>query len=183
LYERGRELFLAAGYLEIGMDHFALPHDDLAQAIQNKTLFRNFMGYIPYHVSPMIGLGVSAIGDAWTQFSQNEKDIKNYTARVADGELPIARGHVLTAEDLILRRHILNVMTQFETSWQNSETDDLQNIHARLQEFANDNLVEISARAIKITEKGRPFLRNICMAFDARLQRKQPDFPIFSRTI
>ncbi len=81
------------------MDHFALPHDDLTAAMRNKTLFRNFMGYIPYHVSPMIGLGVTSIGDAWTQFAQNEKDIKIYTARVEAGELPIHRGHVLTAED------------------------------------------------------------------------------------
>lgn len=183
LYERGRELFLAAGYLEIGMDHFALPHDDLAAAIRDKTLFRNFMGYIPYHVSPMIGLGVSAIGDAWTAFAQNEKDIAAYGARISAGELPIHRGHVLNAEDIILRRHILNVMTQFETHWENFDTDDLKNVPQRLAEFANDNLVEISPQAIKITDAGRPFLRNICMAFDARLQRKQPDFPIFSRTI
>lgn len=183
LYERGREMFLAAGYLEIGMDHFALPHDELAAAMREKTLFRNFMGYTPFHVSPMIGLGVSSIGDAWTAFAQNEKDINDYTRRVGAGELPIMRGHVLTAEDLVLRRHILNVMTQFETDWQESAADDLQNIPARLAEFANDNLVEIAPTAIKITEAGRPFLRNICMAFDARLQRKKPDTPIFSKTI
>ena len=185
LYEHGRELFLSAGYLEIGMDHFALPQDELAVAMQSKTLFRNFMGYTPHHVSPMIGLGVSSIGDAWTAFAQNEKDIAAYTRRVEAGELPIHRGHQLNAEDLVLRQHILNVMTQFETDWHvvESQTEDLQNVSARLAEFANDNLVEIADDAVHITDAGRPFLRNICMAFDARLQRKQPDFPIFSKTI
>ena len=183
LYERGREMFLAAGYLEIGMDHFALPHDELARAMHEKTLFRNFMGYTPHHVSPMIGLGVSAIGDAWTAFAQNEKDIKDYSARVGAGQVPIMRGHVLTDEDIILRRHILNVMTQFETAWVELATKDLENVPARLAEFVNDNLAEITATGIYITDAGRPFLRNICMAFDARLQRKQPDAPIFSKTI
>lgn len=185
LYERGRELFLAAGYVEIGMDHFALPHDDLARALNEKTLFRNFMGYTPHHVSPMIGLGVSAIGDAWTAFAQNEKDITAYSARVLGGELPIARGHCLTTEDLILRQHILNIMTQGETHWrdENLFTDDLQNVPARLVEFAADGLVEIMDNGIRMTSAGWPFLRNICMVFDARLQRQQPDKPLFSRTM
>ncbi len=184
LYEAGREMFLAAGYIEIGMDHFALPHDELAVAMDKKTLFRNFMGYTPHHVSPMIGLGVSAIGDAWTAFMQNEKDIKNYTARVDAGELPIMRGHVLTAEDLVLRQHILNLMTQFETRWSDQETwtDSLTQIPKLMVGFVNDGLVQFSSGHLKVTEKGRPFLRNICMAFDARLQRQQMDKPIFSKT-
>lgn len=184
LYERGRAMFLAAGYTEIGMDHFALPADELAVALREKTLFRNFMGYTPHHVSPMIGLGVSAIGDAWTCFAQNEKDLAAYTSRVATNELPLARGHRLNAEDLILRRHILQLMTQFETHWDNDLfTDSLRDIAARLLEFSNDNLVKVTANAVSITESGRPFLRNICMAFDARLACRQPDAPIFSQTI
>lgn len=185
LYECGRTMFLAAGYVEIGMDHFALPHDDLARALHEKTLFRNFMGYTPHHVSPMIGLGVSAIGDAWTAFVQNEKDITAYNARVTAGELPIARGHCLTTEDMVLRQHILNLMTQGETHWYDKDlfTDDLQNVPGRLAEFMVDGLVEITPDGIRITSAGRPFLRNICMAFDARLQRRQPDKPLFSRTM
>jgi len=184
LYERGREMFLAAGYMEIGMDHFALPQDELATAMRERTLFRNFMGYTSHHVSPMIGLGVSAIGDAWTCFAQNEKDLTAYTTRIAADELPIARGHRLTQEDLILRRHILNLMTQFETSWDTKTfTDSMHNLAQLLMEFANDNLVKMAPDAICLTESGRPFLRNICMAFDARLQRRQPDAPIFSKTI
>jgi len=185
LYECGRKMFLTAGYVEIGMDHFALPHDDLARALSEKTLFRNFMGYAPHHVSPMIGLGVSAIGDAWTAFAQNEKDISAYSARVAAGELPIARGHCLTAEDMVLRQHILNIMTQGKTCWrgENLFIADLKNVPDRLSEFAADSLVEITDDGIRVTAAGWPFLRNICMAFDARLQRQQPDKPLFSRTM
>ena len=81
------------------------------------TLHRNFMGYTSRHVAPLIGLGVSAIGDAWTAFVQNEKTIEPYQERVRRGELPILRGHLLDAEDLVLRRLILELMTRFHTRW------------------------------------------------------------------
>lgn len=188
LYERGREMFEQAGYVEIGMDHFALKSDSLARAVQEKTLHRNFMGYTSRRVSPIVSLGVSAIGDAWTAFMQNEKLVETYQDRVRKGEIPITRGHLLTQEDLSLRQHILNLMTLLETSWSASTlfTPYLNEVIEKLQEFKNDDLLEIhisnQQTKIKITETGRAFIRNICMAFDARLVRKAPATKLFSQT-
>lgn len=185
LYELGRELLEAAGYVEIGMDHFALKTDPLWKAQHDGTLHRNFMGYIPRQVFPLIGLGVSAIGDSWTQFAQNEKVLEKYSALVEAGEIPVHRGHVLTPEDLVLRRHVLNLMTRMRTDWSLPEnrTEVLESVASRLAEASNDGLVEIDQNGIIVTEKGRPFLRNICMAFDARLNRKTPTTQIFSKTL
>ena len=185
LYEFGREMLGSAGYREIGMDHFALETESLWQAALEGTLHRNFMGYTPRLVAPLIGLGVSAISDAWDAFAQNEKTIEAYEERVANGELPIVRGHKLTSEDLILRRHVLNLMTRFETSWDAPEMQVpfLESVADRLQDLKSDGLVRLTATKCKVTNEGRPFLRNICMAFDARLARDAATQKLFSRTI
>ena len=185
LYELGRAMLEEAGYREIGMDHFALPSDSLWQAVEKRTLHRNFMGYMPKDVHPMISLGCSAIGDAWTMFAQNLKEVEAYEESVAAGTLPIFKGHVLSPEDLILRRHTLNLMTRFETGWHAAEhyTDYLEEIPARLAEAVADGLVILTSHSATITPEGRPFLRNICMAFDARLSRKSPNTRIFSKTM
>jgi oxygen-independent coproporphyrinogen-3 oxidase len=185
LYERGREMLERAGYREIGMDHFALETDSLWQASQAGTLHRNFMGYTSRHVAPLIGLGVSAIGDAWTAFAQNEKAIEPYEQRVQRGELPILRGHLLDAEDLELRRLILDLMTRFHAEWRASGStgDYLESVPERLRELVADELVTLNERGCEVTERGRAFIRNVCMAFDARLARKAPETQLFSRTI
>jgi oxygen-independent coproporphyrinogen-3 oxidase len=185
LYELGRSMLEAVGYREIGMDHFALETDTLWKAAQEGELHRNFMGYTAKQVSPLIGLGVSAIGDSWTAFSQNEKLVETYMARVQKGEIPVYRGHILNEEDQILRRHILNLMTRMSTSWENEslQVGHLLNIGDRLDELQEDGLLELKSHSCQISEKGRPFLRNICMAFDARLIRNSPKTELFSRTI
>jgi oxygen-independent coproporphyrinogen-3 oxidase len=185
LYELGRERLLACGYREIGLDHFALESDALWRAQRAGTLHRNFMGYTSAHSRPLIGLGVSSIGDAGDAFAQNEKDLQRYQERVALGELPLQRGHLLDAEDQVLRRHILRLMTQLATRWdrQDDDTPYLATIAERLAEPQADGLVQLDERGCQITERGRPFLRNICMAFDARLARRLPDKLLFSRTV
>jgi oxygen-independent coproporphyrinogen-3 oxidase len=186
LYELGRDMLQAAGYREVGMDHFALETDSLWLASKDHSLHRNFMGYTSRQVSPLIGLGVSAIGDSWTVFAQNEKLVEAYQERVAKGEIPIIRGHVLNPEDLILRRHVLNIMTRFETTWNeaNLYTPHLELIPTRLSEAVNDGLVKVYQHRCEVTEKGRAFLRNVCMAFDARLYRQSPlTSNVFSKTI
>ena len=183
LYERGRARLEDAGYREIGLDHFALPTDSLWQAARTGALHRNFMGYTEAYSRPLLGLGVSAIGDAGDAYAQNEKDLKQYHERIARRELPIHRGHLLNAEDEVLRRHILNLMTRLETHWLGADdTPFLDGMHARLAEFAADGLVELEPQGCRVTEAGRGFLRNICMAFDARLSRCSPDRPLFSQT-
>lgn len=185
LYELGREMFEAVGYREIGMDHFALETDSLWKATRDGSLHRNFMGYTSRQVAPLIALGVSAIGDSWRVFAQNEKLLETYTARVDKGEIPILRGHVLDEEDGILRRHILNLMTRFGTRWDRAEsyTPHLETVTERLRELENDGLLELGERSCRVTERGKPFLRNVCMAFDARLVRQAPATQLFSKTI
>jgi oxygen-independent coproporphyrinogen-3 oxidase len=182
LYEVGKEGFSALGYLNIGMDHFALPQDGLAKAFQTGSLHRNFMGYTTSKTRLLIGLGASAISDTWDGFMQNEKTVQGYQEQVAAGKLPLLKGHFLTEEDLLIRRHILNLMTQYQTSWAVT-TPVLEEAVARLQELCQDGLVEISDQAVKVTMAGRPFLRTVCMAFDARYWKSQPTGQLFSKVV
>ncbi|TYP97389.1 oxygen-independent coproporphyrinogen-3 oxidase [Tenacibaculum adriaticum] len=185
LYEIGKQLFADLGYVEIGMDHFALPTDSLFKATQEKTLHRNFMGYTANKTQLMIGLGMSAISDSWYGFAQNVKTVKEYQELVNSGEIPVFRGHILNQEDLIVRKHILNIMCHFSTSWDEklNQFDELENSITLLQEIKEDKLLKIQNNTLTVTEEARPFVRNICMAFDRRLQRKQPETKLFSLTI
>jgi oxygen-independent coproporphyrinogen-3 oxidase len=175
LYELGRALLEEAGYREIGMDHFALPTDSLWHALKDGSLHRNFMGYSTQKGSPLIGLGVSAIGDSWSAFAQNEKLLETYQARIEKGEIPILRGHILNEEDLVLRKHILSLMTTFSTSWKESSlrVPYLEEVKKLLVPFAQDGLVETDESSCYVTSQGRPFLRHICKAFDARNHRSE----------
>lgn len=185
LYELGREMLESVGFREVGMDHFALVTDSLWKASVDGSLHRNFMGYTSRRVAPLLGLGVSAIGDSWTAFAQNEKLLETYQARIEKGELPLLRGHLLNEEDRVIRGHVLDLMTRFETSWRDSSrfTEFLAGVPERLQEFSRDGLIEVSQDGCRVTERGRAFLRNICMAFDARLVRQAPATQLFSKTI
>lgn len=185
LYEQGRNAFEAAGYVEIGMDHFSLPDDPLYIAEQNGTLHRNFMGYTTSHTQLMIGLGVSSISDSWHGFVQNEKKVEDYYQKIEQGVFPIMKGHLLSQEDLVLRRHILNIMCAGETDWKN-ERAQCEALYAgirRLEEPEKDGLISLTPFHLKVLPAGRPFLRNICMALDAKLWLKQPGQQVFSKTV
>jgi len=184
-YELGKKLLSEAGYVEIGMDHFALKTDALYKATENKKLHRNFMGYTASKTQAMIGLGVSSISDSWYGFAQNVKVIEEYYKLLEQDMIPVFKGHILNAEDLIIRKHILNLMCQLETSWTAEENyfPELPEVLNKLKEMEKDALVEIFPNSILVTEKGKPFVRNICMAFDLLLQRNQPESQLFSMTI
>lgn len=184
-YEIGKKILTDSGYVDVGMDHFALPSDNLYEAMINGNLHRNFMGYTPSKTKLMIGLGASSISDSWYGFAQNVKGVEEYENLVSNGILPIFRGHILTEEDQIIRKHILNLMCQFETSWGLGEARiaDFQKIFDKLSELESDGLVTIEADRIKITQKGRPFVRNVSMAFDLKLHRKKPETRLFSMTV
>lgn len=185
LYEIGKELFAEMGYIEIGMDHFALPTDSLYTATETKTLHRNFMGYTANKTQLMVGLGMSAISDSWYGFAQNVKTVKEYQQLVNEGEIPVFRGHILSDEDLVMRKHILNIMCHFTTSWK-EETLQIENVENhinKLQEMINDGLVCVEKNHLTVPEEARPYVRNICMAFDKKLQEKQPETKLFSMTI
>ncbi|MEX1001616.1 MAG: oxygen-independent coproporphyrinogen III oxidase [Crocinitomicaceae bacterium] len=185
LYETGKKMLGDLGYVEIGMDHFALKSDNLYKALVNKTLHRNFMGYTADKTQLMIGLGMSSISDSWYSFAQNVKSVEEYQKIVGEGEIPLLRGHLLTDEDLIIRKHILNIMCHFETSWKDDSLKfpELAACLERLSEMQEDGLVEISDEGLRLPEHARPFVRNICMAFDLRLLRNKPTTRVFSMTI
>jgi oxygen-independent coproporphyrinogen-3 oxidase len=184
LYEDGKKLLEELGYIEVGMDHFSLEHDDLYQSLIQKKLHRNFMGYTSSKTQLMVGLGMSAISDSWYAFAQNVKTVEEYQKIVEEGKIPVVKGHVLSEEDLIVRRHILNLMCQLETTFDhNTSFPELENAFEMLKEMENDELVEIHDNQIKITEKGRAFTRNVAMVFDLRMMRNKPETRIFSMTI
>lgn len=184
LYENGKKLFEKLGYIEVGMDHFSLPEDELYQSLINGKIHRNFMGYTSSKTQLMIGLGMSAISDSWYAFAQNEKTVEDYQKRVENGEIPVFRGHILNEEDLVIRKHILNLMCRMEINW-NDHTfvPEMKNTLQQLKEMEKDNLIEIGENSIKITEKGKAFTRNVAMAFDLRMLRNQPETRIFSMTV
>jgi len=185
LYDLGKELLLEMGYEEIGFDHFALPKESLAVAQKSGHLHRNFMGYTPFNTRLNIALGVSAISDSWTAFVQNEKKIEDYKKRVNQGEFPFFRGHLLSQEDQVLRKHILKLICQFETDWMD-ESDRCEGLYAafdRLDELEKDGLIERAPFQLKVTEIGKPFIRNICLALDAQYWVKRPEKELFSQVV
>lgn len=184
-YETGKRMLEQAGYYEIGMDHFSLASDKLFQAMKNNDLHRNFMGYTTTKAKTMIGLGVSSISDTWNGFAQNEKKLEDYFFQINSGKLPISRGHIHTDEDIIIRQHILNLMCKLYTSWEDQALylDQLKDVLIQLKEMENDNLVLLFSNSVQILPKGRPFIRNVCMAFDMHLNANKPSTRIFSMTI
>ena len=184
-YELGKKQLESMGYKDIGMDHFALPEDELYMASTQGKLHRNFMGYTPSKTQVMIGLGASSISDSWYAFAQNTKSIEEYQELVGNGVIPVFRGHILTDEDTIIRKHILNLMCRFKTEWQQEDAAfiDKQAIQERLQEMQNDGLLIMDDKGIQVTPEGQPFIRNISMALDLKLQRKKPETKLFSMTI
>ncbi|MEQ8473224.1 MAG: oxygen-independent coproporphyrinogen III oxidase [Marinoscillum sp.] len=184
LYRLGKRMFGAAGYNDIGMDHFATSTDRLYEAYDRGMLHRNFMGYTTQDTDLLIGLGMSSISDSWTAFSQNQKMISKYYEKLDQNEFPIMKGHQLTHEDLRIRRHILNLMCRFETSWSSSELLEIGigfNVDL-LNELEMDGLITWSEEKITVTPTGRPFIRNICMALDTRLWNHQK-ITRFSQTV
>jgi oxygen-independent coproporphyrinogen-3 oxidase len=185
LYEIGRSLLKGYGYVEIGMDHFAMPEDKLCLAEHSGDLHRNFMGYTHQHTQLLIGLGVSSISDSYYAFAQNVKVLEEYLELIDKGELPVSKGHLLTAEDLDIRKHILDIMCKGGTTW-NINTEPFESFFEgleRLKLLEEDGLIELDSWGLKVTPPGKRFLRNICMALDARLWADKPATQLFSMAI
>jgi len=185
-YILARELFLASGYKDIGMDHFALPSDDLYKAYKEGRLHRNFMGYTATRTHFLLGLGVSAISDTGTAYAQNDKKLSNYYRRLNDSELPVLKGYFLSKTDVSFRQYILDISCRGKTNLNPGHKDLLEkNVLPELKEMEADGLVVIQDNEIKVTETGRLFLRNICHAFDlkGKLYGNEEDKPKFSKAI
>jgi oxygen-independent coproporphyrinogen III oxidase len=182
LYELGVKAFNEAGYEEVGLDHFALPGDALLEAKHTGMLHRNFMGYTSQFTKLMISLGASAISDCGTAFSQNHKVVEEYQSMVASKKFPITKGHVLDNEDMVIRRLILDIMCRQKSCWDQNEGafGFIQKGLERCSDLEADGLIVISANELVVTEKGRPFLRNICLCFDERSKSVTADQPRYS---
>jgi oxygen-independent coproporphyrinogen III oxidase len=191
LFAAAMDAFREAGYRQIGMDHFALPEDELAQASDRGTLHRNFMGYTTKVASDMLGVGVSAIGDVRGAFAQNEKKLSTYYQALEAGEFPIERGFELSPDDLIRRQVIMQLMCNFaldKAAVSRRFAIDFDAYFApELAELAagpqTEGFVRLTPERIEVTPLGQLFVRNVCMTFDAYLRRPKGEKPVFSRTV
>jgi oxygen-independent coproporphyrinogen III oxidase len=167
----------AAGYVHIGMDHFARPDDDLAVALRQGRLHRNFQGYSTYAETDLLGFGISAIGQVGPTYNQNVKTLDEYYDRLDRGTLPVMRGVELTADDLVRRALIQCLMCHFEVPIESLEVAHLIDFHkyfaAELEDlalFREAGMVTLDRQWLSVTPLGRFFARNICMVFDRYLR-------------
>jgi oxygen-independent coproporphyrinogen-3 oxidase len=194
LLRQTQRAFADAGYTAIGIDHFALPEDELARALGNRSLYRNFMGYTVQSARDMVSVGVSAIGDVQGTFVQNTKKLSEYYSAIDEQRFPIERGYALDDDDRIRRYVITQLMCNghldmIETGQRFGIAFD-RYFAAELAELtgpdspAADGLVRVSDDAITVTPQGRMFVRNVCMLFDRYLRaRTSGPKPVFSRTV
>ncbi|RKT45060.1 oxygen-independent coproporphyrinogen III oxidase [Thiocapsa rosea] len=173
------ERLTEAGYVYIGMDHFARPDDELARAQQAGTLYRNFQGYSTHADCDLIGIGVTSIGKIDNTYGQNRRGLEEYYADLDAGRLPVFRGIELTRDDLIRRDMITRLICHFEldipsaeAAWDIRFDDYFADALMKLRDMAGDGLLEVDAQKIRILPRGRLLVRNICMAFDAYLATK-----------
>lgn len=180
LYELGRKLLEDGGYIEIGMDHFALPVDSLYQSYLNGKLHRNFMGYTSLKTEVILGLGTSAISESPDCFHQNEKLEVKYRKILSEGLIPTFKGHKLSVKDIINKQLILNFMTFGEVNVPQALLEDSKEY---LSEMLEDRLITWEGDTLKITDIGKPFLRTVCTVFDERLRASRPTKNLFSGAI
>lgn len=180
LYEFARRKFIEAGYLEVGMDHFALKTDRLLKALDSQQLHRNFMGYTDKKTDLLLGLGVSSISESKKMFHQNEKLLPKYQAEIAQNMIPTHRGHILTEQDATQRDKILQLMTQYRLDIRSEQ--EYQYIKTAAKEFLDEGLISLKENELLILKEGHPFVRNICALFDEHLPQNKNQ-KLFSKSI
>ncbi|HET9057757.1 MAG TPA: oxygen-independent coproporphyrinogen III oxidase [Chitinophagaceae bacterium] len=174
LYQLGKELFTEYGYTDIGMDHFALPTDDLYKAAQQGWLHRNFMGYTTQKTGMLLGLGVSSISDAGIAFAQNEKTLQDYYNAIDKNETAVFRGYFLDEEDVSFRKYIFNISCKGKTEFNSRDLPVLKEYcFPELKKLEADKLVEWDEKHVELTDLGKHFVRNVCSAFDLYLLRNK----------
>jgi oxygen-independent coproporphyrinogen-3 oxidase len=191
IFRAGLERFLDAGYLYIGMDHFARPGDELATAQQNRTLHRNFQGYTTKAGADLYGMGVSAISSIGEAYAQNRKEVPAYQDTVASRGIATMRGYRLSADDVIRRAvigrllcHTVIPKREVERDFSISFDEYFAAELDRLEEPRAEGLVELAPGEIRVTPLGRIFIRNVAMVFDRYLHEQQMDQrPLFSKTL
>ncbi len=191
LFQLARDAFMDAGYVQIGMDHFALPDDELSLSLNERKLHRNFMGYTTKPATDMLGLGVSAIGDVRGAFIQSEKKLSRYYEAIDNGKFPVYRGFELDDDDKLRRYVISRMMCNFHLDRHDVEkrfgikfAEYFRVELEDLREQVAHGFLTVDEDALEITEMGRLFIRNICMVFDRYLRDKDADDQqVFSKTI
>lgn len=186
LYLLAKGKFTEAGYSDIGMDHFALPHDDLYKAWKNGYLHRNFMGYTTTHTSFLLGLGVSAISDTGTAYSQNHKELANYMRLTNAGEFSANKGCYLNETDLALKDYILQTSCSGKVDFREKDIELLQQFPLEnLRALALDGLIELNKEGFKVLDNGRQYLRNICQSFDQKWWQSEDKIAsqLFSKSV
>lgn len=180
ILEHSINKLLDAGYVFIGMDHFAKPDDELTIAQQEGKLYRNFQGYSTQADCDLIGLGVTSIGYVGGGFFQNEKDMEDYAKAIGTGEFPVFRGYQLSDEDHLRRHVIMRLMCDFALDFAPFEQQfgiDFKKHFAdglkSLKEMVDDNLVELRDDGLTVLPAGRLLIRNVAMVFDEYLQKKK----------
>lgn len=183
------EKLTSNGYVFIGMDHFAKPEDELAKALKNKQLYRNFQGYSTHAGCDLFAFGITSISQLKDVYAQNYKTEKEYFASIDNERLPVFKGYRLTEDDQIRRKVIMNLMCNFELNFDEIENEFKINVIeyfekslSQLKEMSDEGLVIMNDYEIKITEMGRLLIRNIAMKFDGFIERQQ-DKMKYSRTI
>jgi len=180
ILKQSTEQLINAGYVYIGMDHFAKPDDELSIAQQQGKLYRNFQGYATHADCDLVGLGITSIGTINNSFSQNLKTLDEYQQAIDNGHLAIFRGVEIDTDDLIRRDVIMQLICHFNLNYSIIEAkhnikfsqyfaNELENLVA----MSEDGLIEMTKQSIKVTDKGRLLIRNICMSFD-RYHKSQP---------
>lgn len=189
ILEHSINKLLDAGYVFIGMDHFAKPEDELTIAQQNGKLYRNFQGYSTQADCDLIGLGVTSIGYVGGGFFQNAKEMEPYAEAVDNDEFAVFRGYILSDEDHLRRQVIMRLMCDFSLDYSQFEKEFGINFKehfadgiADLDEMAKDNLVELREDGLTVLPAGRLLIRNVAMVFDEYLQKKK-ESSSFSKTI
>lgn len=182
------ERLTTEGYVYIGMDHFALPGDELVKAQRDQSLQRNFQGYSTRAGVEICGFGISSISQGAHSFRQNVKDLESYCAVLAKGRLPVAKGYELTDEDRMRGDIIMRLMCDLSLDygamaekWEINFEDHFADAIAQLKEPADDGLIVWTDRGFAVTERGRLFIRNLAMCFDAYLEPAQGGR--YSRTV
>ena len=184
LYQLALKLFTEGGYTDIGMDHFALPDDDLFKAAQKGAMHRNFMGYTTQHTSVLVGLGVSSISDVGSAFAQNNKTLQDYYGALVKGVLPVQKGYFLTDEDIAFRKYILDLGCKGHTNFNPEHLALLREYtFPELKNLAEDKLITWNEKGVEITPLGHHFIRNICRAFDLLQTRTAGASQLFSKAI
>lgn len=177
IYETAKGLLMDARYKTIGLDHFVLPDDELYKALESKTLHRNFQGYCTRRTTGQVyAFGITGIGQLASAYSQNTKDLDTYIEQVNNGNLPIAKGYILSREEQVTREVISELMCNYTVKWNQiaermnipveSVKDALNYDETILAEFAKDGIIEFDEGHITVLPEAAPFVRNVTASLD-----------------